>query len=199
MAVAKIEDLHTGISLGDLNMPPIDFPTPMVGLAVTPKSRGDEGKLSGALHKIVEEDRTLQLDRDPQTKELVMTGMSELHLQILRERLKRRDKVEVDTKEPKIPYRETIQANGRGELPPQEANRRPRPVRRSPYPHVSRCPRGRNIEEFCHQGALSLDARVSLRRSSTTFCGSIRSSAARFPTTFCRPSKRASRSGWSAA
>jgi elongation factor G len=86
----------------------------MVGLAVTPKTRGDEGKLSGALHKIVEEDSTLRLDRDSQTKELVMTGMSELHLQILRERLKRRDKVEVEIKEPKIPYRETIQANAEG-------------------------------------------------------------------------------------
>ena len=59
----------------------------MVGLAVMPKTRGDEAKLSGALHKIVEEDSTFHIDRDPQTKELVMTGMSELHLQIIRERL----------------------------------------------------------------------------------------------------------------
>jgi elongation factor G len=114
VAVAKAEDLHTGTSLGDLELPPIQFPTPMAGLAVTPKSRGDEGKLSNALHKIVEEDLTLHLDRDAQTKELVMTGMSELHLQIIRERLKRRDKVEVDVKEPKIPYRETVQAKAEG-------------------------------------------------------------------------------------
>ncbi|MDA7980658.1 MAG: elongation factor G [Pirellulales bacterium] len=110
VAVAKMDDLHTGVSIGKIKMPPIKFPTPMVGLAVTPKSRGDEGKLSGALAKIVEEDATFKLDRDPQTKELVMTGMSELHLQIIQERLKRRDKVEVTTKEPKIPYRETITA-----------------------------------------------------------------------------------------
>jgi elongation factor G len=114
VAVAKVEELRTGLSLGELALPPIKFPTPMVGLAVTPKSRGDEGKLSGALNKIVEEDGTVQLNRDPQTHELVMNGMSELHLLILRERLKRRDKVEVDTKEPKIPYRETIQANAEG-------------------------------------------------------------------------------------
>lgn len=114
IAVAKTEDLHTGTCLGDFTLPPLAFPTPMVGLAVTPKTRGDEGKLSGALHKIVEEDGTLRLDREAQTKELVMTGMSELHLQILRERLKRRDKVEVDIKEPKIPYRETIQSNAEG-------------------------------------------------------------------------------------
>jgi elongation factor G len=114
VAVAKAEDLHTGSSLGDLELPPIPFPTPMAGLAVTPKTRGDEGKLSTALHKIVEEDLTLHLDRDSQTKELVMTGMSELHLQIIRERLKRRDKVEVDVKEPKIPYRETVLAKAEG-------------------------------------------------------------------------------------
>lgn len=114
VAVAKVEELKTGLSLGDLVLPPIKFPTPMVGLAVTPKSRGDESKLSGALGKIVEEDGTVQLNRDAQTHELVMNGMSELHLLIVRERLKRRDKVEVDTKEPKIPYRETIQANAEG-------------------------------------------------------------------------------------
>ena len=100
--------------LGELPLPPIPFPTPMVGLAVTPKSRGDEAKLSGALAKIAQEDWTFRRDLDAQTKEMVIYGMSELHLQILRERLKRRDKVEVETKEPKIPYRETIQANAEG-------------------------------------------------------------------------------------
>jgi elongation factor G len=114
VAVAKVEELHTGASLGELALPAIPFPTPMVGLAATPKTRGDEGKLSGALQKICEEDSTFHRDLDPQTKEMVITGMSELHLQILRERLKRRDKVEVETREPKIPYRETIQANAEG-------------------------------------------------------------------------------------
>ncbi|MBI3466071.1 MAG: elongation factor G [Planctomycetes bacterium] len=114
VAVAKAEDLHTGTTLGDFTMPPMQFPTPMVGLAVTPKSRGDEAKLSGSLHKVAEEDPTFHLGRESQTKELVMTGMSELHLQLIQERLKRRDKVEVDTKEPKIPYRETIQNNAEG-------------------------------------------------------------------------------------
>lgn len=114
VAVAKTEDLHTGTSLGEFELPRIAFPTPMVGLAVTPKARGDETKLSGALHKITEEDQTAHIDHDQETKEMVLTGMSELHLQLLRERLKRRDKVEVETKEPKIPYRETIQANAEG-------------------------------------------------------------------------------------
>lgn len=114
VAVTKAEELHTGTVLGEWEMSPIPYPTPMVGLAVSPKSRGDEAKLSGSLNKIVQEDSTIRLGRDPQTKELVMTGMSELHLQIVQERLKRRDKVEVTTKEPKIPYRETIQANAEG-------------------------------------------------------------------------------------
>jgi elongation factor G len=114
VALTKMEDLHTGGVLGDLHLPPIKFPTPMVGLAVTPKARGDEAKLSGALHKLVEEDPTFHTERDQQTHELVATGMSELHLQLLRERLKRRDKVEVESHEPKIPYRETIQANAEG-------------------------------------------------------------------------------------
>lgn len=114
VAIAKTEDLHTGTSLGEVEFPDIRFPTPMVGLAVAPKTRGDETKLSSALHKITEEDRTVHLEHDPETKEMVLTGMSELHLQLLRERLKRRDKVEVETHEPKIPYRETIQSNGDG-------------------------------------------------------------------------------------
>jgi elongation factor G len=114
VAIAKMEDLHTGTVLGDYDLPKIEFPTPMVSLAVSPKTRGDETKLSGALHKIVEEDSTFHLDRDGQTKELVVTGMSELHLNIIQERLKRRDKLEVDTKEPRIAFRETIQAQAEG-------------------------------------------------------------------------------------
>ncbi len=114
VAVAKMEELATGTTLGELTMPAISFPTPMVGLAISPKRRGDETKLSGALGKIAQEDPTFRIDRDPQTKEMVVTGMSELHLQIIQERLRRRDKVEVTTKEPKIPYRETIQANAQG-------------------------------------------------------------------------------------
>jgi len=114
VATAKVEELRTGTCLGELTLPPIPFPTPMVGLAISPKSRGDESKLSGALQKICEEDATFRRDLDMQTKEMVVTGMSELHLQIIRERLKRRDKVEVETREPKIPYRETVLTNAEG-------------------------------------------------------------------------------------
>jgi elongation factor G len=109
-----MEELHTGTTLGEYVMPKIQFPTPMVGQAVSPKSRNDEAKLSASLHKIVEEDSTFRLDRDAQTKELVTMGMSELHLAMIRERLHRRDKLDVDVKPPKIPFRETILANAEG-------------------------------------------------------------------------------------
>lgn len=114
VAIAKCEELHTGSSLGEIVLPPIPFPKPMVGLAVAPKSRGDEAKLSGALHKATEEDSTVHLEHDQETKEMVLTGMSELHLSFIQERIKRRDHVEIETHEPKIPYRETIQANAEG-------------------------------------------------------------------------------------
>lgn len=114
VAVAKQDDLHTGSILGDVELPPIPFPKPMVGLALAPKSRGDENKLATALHKLVEEDATLRLDRDQQTSELVITGMSEFHLKMILERLHYRDKLDVETKDPKIPFRETIQAQSEG-------------------------------------------------------------------------------------
>lgn len=147
VAVAKMEELHTGTVLGDYELPKMQYPTPMVGLAVSPKSRGDETKLSGALHKVVEEDQTFRLDRDPQTKELVVTGMSELHLSIIRERLVRRDKLEVETKEPKIPFRETIQANAEGSYRhKKQTGGRGQfgEVHIRMYP----LPRGTNIEEY---------------------------------------------------
>ncbi|MDB4778391.1 elongation factor G, partial [bacterium] len=147
VAVAKMDDLHTGSILGEVELKSIKFPTPMVGFAVAPKTRGDETKLSGALHKIVEEDPTFHLERDAQTKELVMTGMSELHLNVIQERLIRRDKLEVETKPPRIAFRETIQtpadgsyrhkkqSGGRGQF--GEVHIRMKPL-----------PRGTNIEEY---------------------------------------------------
>ncbi|TWT80945.1 Elongation factor G [Planctomycetes bacterium CA13] len=114
VAIAKMDDLHVGTSIGAFELPKIDFPEPMVGVAISPTKRGDENKLSTAMHKLTEEDQTLKLSRDPQTSEMVMTGMSELHLQMLRERLARRDKIEVETHDPCIPYRETITTSAEG-------------------------------------------------------------------------------------
>jgi elongation factor G len=112
LAVAKVEDLGIGDTVSTSaqapKLPRASFPTPMFGLAVEPKARGDEQKISGALHKISDEDPTFKVTRDTQTKELVVTGMSQLHLDMIHHRLKRRFDVDIVTKEPKIPYRETI-------------------------------------------------------------------------------------------
>jgi elongation factor G len=112
VAVAKVEDLGIGDTVGTAThapkLPRPAFPTPMFGLAVEPKARGDEQKISGSLQKIADEDPTFHVTRDTQTKELVITGMSQLHLDVIQHRLKRRFDLEVITKEPKIPYRETV-------------------------------------------------------------------------------------------
>lgn len=147
IAIAKMEDLHIGSSLGEFKLPRIPFPEPMVGLAISTSKRGEENKLAVALHKLTEEDPAVKLTRDQQTSEMVLTGTSELHLQILQERLLRRDKIEVDTHEPRIPYRETItqpaegsyrhkkQSGGRGQF--GEVHIRMLPL-----------PRGTDIESF---------------------------------------------------
>jgi elongation factor G len=115
LAIAKIEDLRIGDTVGAegiAKLPHPRFPTPMFGLAVEPKARGDEQKISGSLAKMAEEDPTFRVTRDTQTKELVMTGMSQLHLDTVQHRLKARNALEIVTREPKIAYRETITANG---------------------------------------------------------------------------------------
>lgn len=114
IAVAKIEDLKIGDTLGGTpNVPVISlpaYPKPMFGLACEPKARGDEQKISQSLHKIADEDPTFTMSRDPQTKELVITGVSQLHVDVIQARMKKRFDLEVITHEPKIPYRETITA-----------------------------------------------------------------------------------------
>jgi elongation factor G len=115
VVVTKIEDLHIGDTLGSsANVPAIPlrrYPDPMFGLACEPKARGDEQKISTSLHKIAEEDPTFHMSRDQQTHELVVTGISQLHLDVIQARMKKRFDLEVVTHEPKVPYRETITAS----------------------------------------------------------------------------------------
>jgi len=118
VGVSKMEALGIGDSVSSggqpLILPPIDVPVPMFSLALAPKSRGDEQKISEALSKMLDEDNTLATGRDPQTKELVVSGLGDIHIQVLLERMKRRYQVQVDTKPPKIPYRETLTAQAEG-------------------------------------------------------------------------------------
>lgn len=116
VAVAKVDGLHVGDTVAyrsDVTLlPAFKFPSPMFGLAIEPKNRGDEQKISAGLHKIAEEDPTIKIQHDPQTHEMVISGVSQLHLEVVQERLKHRFDVDVVTKEPKVPYHETITANG---------------------------------------------------------------------------------------
>ncbi len=118
ITLAKVEELKTGDLIhdgkvsGKFEMPPV--PEPMYSLALEPATRGDEQKISSALDKLCEEDPCFKISRDTQTKELVASGLGDLHLRIMLEKMKTRYKLTVTTKEPKIPYRETIAAKAEG-------------------------------------------------------------------------------------
>jgi len=118
-AVAKIEEirpndvLHDDHALDSVHAKPLNFPTPMYGLAITPKSHGDETKLSVQLAKLAEEDLTFTWHTDRQTHEVVINGIGELHLRMVLEKLSNRG-LHVDTKPPKIAYKETITAAAEG-------------------------------------------------------------------------------------
>ncbi|HEX5475790.1 MAG TPA: elongation factor G [Vicinamibacterales bacterium] len=114
-AVAKLKETLTSEMLADkgspVRMPPIKFPEPVLSYAIEPKSRADEEKISTALHRLQEEDPTISYTRDAQTKELLLAGQGQSHIEVTVAKLKRRFGVEVTLKLPRIPYRETITAS----------------------------------------------------------------------------------------
>jgi elongation factor G len=118
ITLAKVDELktgdliHDGKAAGAFVQPPV--PEPMYSLALEPASRGDEQKISAALDKLCEEDPCFKIKRDQQTKELVASGLGDLHLRVMLEKMENRSKLSVNTKEPKIPYRETITAKAEG-------------------------------------------------------------------------------------
>jgi elongation factor G len=146
IAVPKCDDFHisdtvTAAANGHTNrlaLDPIRFPTPMVPRAVEPKTREDEPKISAGLAKIADEDPTFTFRRDTQTHELVISGMSELHLDVIQNRLKTRYKLDINTHVPHVPYLETItgeaeahhrhkkQTGGRGQFADVQLRVRPR-------------------------------------------------------------------------
>ena len=119
VAIAKFLDVSINDTLGEKGkteaQPGVEFPAPTFSVAVSAKSRNDEDKMAGALNKMVEEDPTLQFVKNQETKESVLTGMGETHLDIVTERLKTKYSVEVNTKTPRVPYRETIRGQGENE------------------------------------------------------------------------------------
>ena len=112
VALAKLKDCHTGDALtqekNGLPLAPISIPAGVLSYAVAAKSRGDEDKLFTALGRLVHEEPTLQLSRDPSTGEFLLTGMGELHIRVAVQRLRRLYEVDIELKTPKVPYRETI-------------------------------------------------------------------------------------------
>jgi elongation factor G len=118
VSLAKIEELRVGDLLHDGKVSGtfklLPTPRPMFALALEPATRGDEQKISGALDRLREEDPCFDVQMDTQTKELVIYGMGELHLRIILEKMEQRYKLKVNTKEPKIPYRETISMKAEG-------------------------------------------------------------------------------------
>ena len=118
ITLAKVEELkigdvvHDGKAAGRFDMPAV--PKPMYSLALEPATRGDEQKIGTAIDKLCEEDPCFKVLRDQQTKELVISGLGDLHLRVILEKMERNFKLSVNTKEPKIPYRETVTAKAEG-------------------------------------------------------------------------------------
>jgi len=117
-AVAKLKETQTGDTLADKDSPvvypAVVLPEPATTFAIEPKTRGDEDKISAAFQRLMEEDPVLRLSRDPQTHEMLLSGMGQLHIEVVVGRLRKRYKVEVNLKKPKIPYRETIKGSAEG-------------------------------------------------------------------------------------
>ena len=111
-AVAKLKDTLTGDTLGDksaaIQYPPVTFAEPAITFAIEPKTRADEDKLSNGIHKLMEEDAMLRFFRDAQTKEFLIAGTGQQHIEVVVAKLKNRYHTEVNLKAPKVPYRETI-------------------------------------------------------------------------------------------
>jgi elongation factor G len=119
-AVAKIDDIHLDSVLHDsheedhIQLMMLDFPTPMHSLAIEPKRRGDEQKISDALHKLAAEDPTFRVEHNATVNQTIISGLGDLHMRYILDRMASQYHVEVTTKPPRIPYRESITARAEG-------------------------------------------------------------------------------------
>jgi len=118
-AVAKLKETATGDLLlsedQPVELPSLDLPQPVMSFAITPKAKGDEEKMGQALRRLAEEDQTLVLRRDEQTGEQLLAGMSQMHVEVAVERMKRRFGVDVELQPPRVPYLETIRKESRAQ------------------------------------------------------------------------------------
>lgn len=113
--VAKLQETVTGDSLCDKDKPiifdPISYPKPMYTMCIEAKNKGDEDKIGNALHRLVDEDPTFKVRKNTETKQLLISGMGDVHTDIMAERMKRKFGVDVVLSDPKVPYRETIRGS----------------------------------------------------------------------------------------
>ena len=118
-AVVGVKDVITGDTLShedfDIRLEPPTFPEPVISMSIEPNSKGDQEKMSTALQRLVAEDPTLRVKTDPDTGQTILAGMGELHLDIIRDRMKREFKVEATAGKPQIAYRETVTRAADGE------------------------------------------------------------------------------------
>ncbi|MCX5719546.1 MAG: elongation factor G [Nitrospirae bacterium] len=117
--VAKLKETYTGDTFSEeahqIIFEKIKFADPMISYAIAPKSKGDEEKVGASINRILEEDPTLRFQRDDETKEMLLSGMGQVHLEVTIEKLKRKFGVEVLMKTPKVPYKETIKVSAKAQ------------------------------------------------------------------------------------
>ncbi len=110
--VAKLKEAGTGDTLCDekslIKYESVKLSSPVISFSLQPKAKGDEDKLNTSLARLIEEDQTIKYSRDEQTKEFILSGMGQVHIEVIVEKMKRKFGVEVELKEPKVPYKETI-------------------------------------------------------------------------------------------
>ncbi len=125
VGVAKLKDTHTGDTLASdkapIVYPGLDLPPPAISFAIRPKAKADDDKAAVGLHKLIEEDPSLEIHRDPQTHELILAGVGQMHVEVAIEKLKRKYGADVELQAPKIAYKESIrgQAEAQGRLKKQ--------------------------------------------------------------------------------
>jgi elongation factor G len=118
-AVAKLKETHSGDVLSSkdsgISLPPLSLPGAVMAFAIEAKAKGDEEKIGNAIRRLQEEDPTIDFHRDPQTSEQIIAGLSQVHVEVIVDRMKRRFGAEVNLKPPRVPYQETIKGSAKAQ------------------------------------------------------------------------------------